>query len=205
MNDRFRIVGTSIAAATLALIVTVSPAFAAGKMYLDFTSTGSPSEKPMKAIQPTDVKSTNVEISSFQFGSGKPLVIPVSATAPKIGSQTTGAGAGKATLESMDATLVGDGQKLFDLAVSGKSITAVRLLIFKSGKAGLTPTYTAVMHDVYITSTDWTGKPGDKPTARVTLDYASIEIEKNTNGDKDDPKIPAGWNQVVNKSELSAP
>ena len=97
-------------------------------------------------------------------------------------------------------------QKLFDLATTGKTIPHVRLLIYsivaKDGNKA--PAYSALMSDVRIVSLNWTGKGGDKPTANVTLDYRSIEITKSRKAGGNNTVIN-GWDQVTNKSELSAP
>lgn len=196
-----------ILAGALALAATIAPAAAATQAYLDFESTGSPGELPIKGeVQDSDLKATLVKVSSFSFGLGKAGIVPKS-----IGSATSGAGAGKvtATAESMDVTVGMDAtQKLFDLAAAGKVIPHVRLLVYKTAKdGGKIPAFSALMSDVMIVSLNWTGK-GDKPTANVTLDYRTLELMENTkgvNGTLTTPNAPAGWDRIQNKSLLTSP
>ncbi len=206
MNHSFGFFRNCMLAAALALAATIAPAMAASQAYLDFESTGSPGELPVKGeVTDSDLKGTLVKVSAFSFGVGKDGVVPKS-----IGSATSGAGAGKvtATPESMDVTVGMDAtQKLFDLAATGKVIPHVRLLVFKAAKDGSKiPAFSALMSDVMIVSLNWTGK-GDKPTASVTLDYRAIEIVENTKGvnGTGTPTTPAGWDRIQNKSVLTSP
>jgi type VI protein secretion system component Hcp len=204
----FAFIRNCFVGAVLALTVTAAPVLAASQAYLDFESTGSHGELPVKGeTQDSDLKGTLVKVSAFTFGIGKDGVIPKS----RIGSATGGAGAGKitATPESMDVTVGMDAtQKLFDLAATGKVVPHVRLLVFKSAKDGAKiPAFSALMSDVMIMSLNWNGK-GDKPTANVTLDYRTIEIVENTKGVNGtaDTKTPIkGWDIIQNKSALTNP
>ena len=55
------------------------------------------------------------------------------------------------------------------------------------------------MTDVIVTSLDW-GKPGgDRPTANVTLDYRTIEIQQNTTSGSNDTATHPTWNITQNK------
>jgi type VI protein secretion system component Hcp len=206
MNHHFAFFRNCFVGTALALTVTVAPVLAASSAYLDFESTGSPGELPIKGeSQDSDLKSSMIKVSSFSFGSGKDGVIPSA-----IGSASGGAGAGKvkATTESMDVTVGMDAtQKLFDLAATGREVPNVRLLVFKVAKdGGKIPAFSALMSHVNIVSLNWTGK-GDKPTANLTLDYQKIEIEENTKGvtGTGDPKtITPTWNQIENKSDLTS-
>jgi type VI protein secretion system component Hcp len=208
MNHSFGLLRNCILAGALALAATIAPALAATQAYLDFESTGSQSELPIKGeVQDNDLKGTLVKVSAFSFGAGKDGFIPKST----IGSATGGAGAGKitATPESMDVTVGMDAtQKLFDLAATGKVIPHVRLLVFKAAKdGGKIPAFSALMSDVMIVSLNWAGK-GDKPTANVTLDYRTIELVENTKGVNGTgaPSAPiGGWDRIQNKSVLTVP
>jgi type VI protein secretion system component Hcp len=208
MNYKIAFIRNCFVAIAFALTVTAAPVLAAGQAYLDFESTGSQGELPVKGeTQDSDLKGTLVKVSAFSFGAGKDGVIPKGA----IGSATGGAGAGKvkATPESMDVTVGMDAtQKLFDLAATGKEIPHVRLLVYKAAKdGGKIPAFSALMSHVMIVSLNWTGK-GDKPTASVTLDYQQIEIVENTKGVNGtaDPKTPiTGWDTIQNKSALTSP
>jgi type VI protein secretion system component Hcp len=199
MKQRLGLAGTCLAVVVLALNVTIAPALAAREVYLDFDSTGSPGEVPQKAIKSSDVKSTEIEVSSFSFGGGRDEVIP-NGTALNIGSASGGAGAGKRTAQSMDVTVsVTGAQRLFDLASKGQVVREVRLLEFRTSPAGaLVPVYTAVMSNVVITSHDWSGKGTDKPTVSITLDFERIEVQENAKSTSDDPSTPASWNLTQN-------
>ncbi len=110
MNHSFGLLRNCILAGALALAATIAPALAATQAYLDFESTGSQSELPIKGeVQDSDLKGTLVKVSAFSFGAGKDGFIPKST----IGSATGGAGAGKitATPESMDVTVGMDATK----------------------------------------------------------------------------------------------
>jgi hypothetical protein len=202
--------------------VTVTPALAASAGYLDFESTGSQSEiaSQGKGEVVKDLKATMVRVSAFSFGSGRDGVVPKgesidSATGGAgagkltIGSQTSGAGAGKiaSTGASLDVTVAPEGaDKIFTLALGGKPIPNVRLIIYKDDvkDGGKIPVYSALMRNVRVVSADWTGSKTDKATTRVTLDYMSIELQKNTNADSPTPTaIIGGWNRISNTSDIS--
>ncbi len=209
MNHHAGLVRNCIVASVLALLATAAPVLAATTEYLDFESTGSPSELPAKSlVKSSELKGTLVQISAFSFNVGKSGAVPKAAI--NIGSQSGGAGAGKvmAPPASLDVTVGPESEKkLFDLAAAGTAIPHVRLLIFKEAGESKIPTYTALLSHVQIVSANWTGKD-DKPTAQVTLDCQSIEIEKNTaasvpaNGPA--AGIIAKWDHTAGVSDLTS-
>jgi hypothetical protein len=137
-------------------------------------------------------------------------------TTQSIGSQTTGAGAGKVTLtpaavskltsNGLDITLnaAADRKTIFDLAKQARPIPVVRVNTYEVTPKGLVPVYSATLNDVLVTSVDWKGQDADAPTANISLKYSSSTIDENTARTKsktpDDPTIPAGWNRVNNAS-----
>lgn len=209
MSHHFGFVRNCIIAGALALTATVAPALAAGETYLDFESTGSSSELPVKGeVKSSDMKSTMVRVMSFSWGAGKDGAIPGAA----IGSATGGAGAGKirATPESLDVVLGDEAtSKLFGIAATGRPVAHVRLLVYKDAPdGGKVPLYSALMSNVFIVSLDWKGTKSDQPTAHVTLDYTTLQIQENTkgaSGSPSDAQTPISWDQITNKSVITVP
>ena len=196
---------TGVAAFALGLAPTVAQA--ATKAFIDLNGTTAP-----LAGEKSATKAGWIEVTSYTWGMSK-------GTTP--GSSTGGAGAGKGgpvsytgksaavvagkvpPTKSLNVTLSdpSDAMKLMRLAIDGKTIPTVHLVAYNVTSKGMVPTYDVVFNDVIVTSDEWTGKD-DKPSAKVSLVYKTIQVAANTKAPKtEDPTIPTGWNRVNNTTD----
>lgn len=197
---RFRILHACLAVAALSLSITAAPASAAAtRGYIDFNATTATSDLPTKGF--TGPKSEWIAVSNVKWDTSKDGVVP-------IGSATGGAGAGKVTkvphkLEGITVTLAGDKQKVFDLAVGGKTLPTVRLVMLKPTATGSEPYISVLMRDVVITSVEWKADGKDKPAETVTFNYAAVQISHNTELGKSGSPIGKSWDITQNKLDLN--
>jgi type VI secretion system secreted protein Hcp len=145
-----------------------------------------------------------VEIKSFSLGISNTI---------NIGSQSSGAGAGKAQLHEFTISKAIDklSPTLLQLAGSGGHISQMDLYLRKAGgggpKGGLVfLQYTFKL--VFVATIDWSGSAGDEaPKEDVTFKYGALEIQftgQKANGQKGTTTTGA-WNQVKNNSSINVP
>jgi type VI protein secretion system component Hcp len=182
-----------VLAGTIAVASSIAPVAAAASTWLDLASTGSQSEIPTKVV--SGKNATWIQVSSYSFGVGKTTTVPGGG----------GLASGKKTSESMDVTIAPNpaaAQTLFNDAAQGKVLQTVRLYMMKpsaTGK-GMIPNYVVTLKDAIVSSDQWTGGSGDKPTEHITFNYRAIEIQYNDAQKTDkDAKSPVSWNVVQNK------
>jgi len=124
-----------------------------------------------------------------------------------IGSQSTGAGAGKVTFNPFSITRKIDraSPKLFEMCCSGAPFANVALLLRKGSGAG--GALTIARFDfklVAVKTMAW--KQGTKvPTESVTFEYGGMQVRyaaQNPDGSLTSPVI-AGWNRVRNVTDTT--
>lgn len=149
-----------------------------------------------------------VEIKSFSLGISNTI---------NIGSQSSGARAGKAQLHEFKISKLIDkvSPTLLQLAGSGGHISQMDLYLRKAGGSNggnvgssgvVFLQYTFKL--VYVATIDWSGDEGDEtPKEDVTFKYGALEIQftgQKTNGQKGTTTTGA-WNQVKNNSSINVP
>jgi type VI secretion system secreted protein Hcp len=142
--------------AASALIFAAAPAIAAIDAYLKLDGVTGESKTQPGAI----------ELMSFSWGTSEHR---------SIGSATGGAGAGKADVRELVVTKSTDSASplLFKAAASGQHFSSATLQLRKAGGE----TYeTYKLSDVLISSFEYGGKGGQKPTESFTLNFAKIEM-----------------------------
>jgi len=200
--NRFRILHACLIGATLSLSITVAPASAAAtRDFIDFNATDATSDLPTKGISAP--KGDWIAVSNVRWDVGKDGVAP-------IGSETSGAGAGRVSptrvghkAEGITVTLAADSKKVFDYAVGGKELPTVRLVVLKTTPTGFVPYLSVLMRGVVITSVEWKGDGKDKPAETVTLNYAAVKVSYNTGAGKPGSPATIGWDITQNKMDLS--
>ncbi len=144
-----------------------------------------------------------VAITSFSLGISNTI---------NIGSQSSGAGAGKAQLHEFTVSKAIDNLSptLLQLAGSGGHIAQMDLYLRKAGggsKGGLVfLQYTFKL--VFVATIDWSGSTADEtPKEDVTFKYAALQVQftgQKANGEKGSTTTGA-WNQVKNNSSINVP
>jgi Type VI secretion system effector, Hcp len=197
MIGRLRSIGRLIAATMLTFSFTALPALAATEAYIDFGPSAAQGELKtgLTAAQPDWIAVTSFHINP----AGKDGAVPGSATAGPV--KHTGGG----KPASMDVVLApgAAADKLFELAKKATLLSAVRLQVLRRNVKGLIPYETMLMTGVVITSVDWTGKPTDASSTKLTFNYDRAEIKQNAASTQDDPAkldpiTPVTWNLGTN-------
>lgn len=158
--------------------------------YMDMTNATKPDVKPFAK------NSQWIEVQSLTWAgtNGK-------AAGTNIGSQSTGAGAGRVTGDSVKITLR-DGaaqEQLFKASASGQHLSTVRIVMTKTVKGAETPVYLITLSNVAVASQKWTMTAKDVPVDSVDLVYQSVEMELAQNESAPMTNPPAGgWNRVKN-------
>jgi type VI protein secretion system component Hcp len=131
-----------------------------------------------------------------------------------IGSQSTGAGAGKITFNPYSITRKIDkaSPTLFDMACSGTAFKQVILALRKStGQASAVTSGTATSGQIFlrfdfklvaVKTISWS-HDDESPKETVTFEYGGLLIrycQQNPDGTLKSP-IPGGWNRVANKQD----
>ena len=137
-----------------------------------------------------------LELYSFSFGASNPVTI---------GSQSTGAGAGKVSLSSFNAMKKTDSASplLFAACAKGSHIDKASVVLRKAGgDAGQSIFLEYDFSLVYIESIQWSGSTGgdDTPTESVSIAYGAVKIQYFAQDDKGVVKLAnvAMWSAVTN-------
>ena len=148
-----------------------------------------------------------VEIKSFSLGISNTI---------NIGSQSRGAGAGKAQLHEFTLSKAIDkvSPTLLELAGRGGHISQMDLYLRKAGGGGSNGKSSGLVFLqytfklVFVATIDWSGDEGDEvPKEDVTFKYGALEVQftgQKTNGQKGTTTTGA-WNQVKNNSSINVP
>jgi type VI protein secretion system component Hcp len=178
----------------LAIAAIAAPAFA-DVYYLEIPAGGVVGPEPKGDI--TQKPPTMFKLTSFSISAGHP---------ENIGSATGGAGAGKATMESMTVTGVDSdaANVLFKDFNTDAHIAQVRLVVGKNVSGKMVPLYIYLMKNVYVTSdkikaNDKTGQPVDTYGLNymsISYEQSSVDTTKPLTGETLDKMT---WNQVTNR------
>lgn len=155
------------------------------------------------AKQAPAVQAGNVfEIDDFSFDIEQVL---------NIGSQSSGAGAGKVTFNPFQVTRKTDraSPKLFMMCCGGQHFKQVVLCIRRAGGDTTTSGTTFLRFDfglVAVKTISWSGSDGDEaPKEEVTFEYGALKvqyIQQGTGGQGMGAPIPGSWNRVWNNNEF---
>jgi type VI protein secretion system component Hcp len=181
------------ALSVLAITAVAAPAFA-DVYYLEIPPGGVMGPEPKGDI--SQKPPAMFKLTSFSIGVGHP---------ENIGSATGGAGAGKATMQSMTVTGVDSdaATSLFQDYVSDKHLPEVRLVVGKNVSGKVVPLYIYLMKNVSVSSDKIHANAKDaSPVDTYGLNFMTISYEQSTV----DPSKPLGsdtltkmgWNQVQN-------
>lgn len=164
----------------------------------------------------TDIKMDNVfEIDDFSFDIEQVL---------NIGSQSSGAGAGKVTFNPFQVTRKTDRASpvLFSMCCAGQHFKVVSLYLRRAGGGAggvsnaqgqtMTSGTTFLRYDfalVAVKTISWSGSDGDEACKEeVTFEYGALRIqyvqqkEDGTPMTSGDGKSVSSWNRVYNNSEF---
>ena len=126
-----------------------------------------------------------------------------------IGSQSTGAGAGKITFNPVSITRKADkiSPLLFAAAASGKPYQTMILALRKaSGSTGAGMVFMQYVFKLVAVRTMSWSYTEESPRETVTFDYWGLQIfyaPQQPDGKLGNP-IPGGWNRVKNVSDTTA-
>ena len=157
---------------------------------------------PIRVLgETTDAKHPNtILVSSFEFGVENKTTV---------GTATGGAGAGKATLQTLKITKPVDSASpgLFAVSAAGAHFNEARLFIRRVGSnVGDHLVYRFKL--VYVNAVDWSGSSGDEqPQETVSFSYGALTIaysQQNPTGQLAQPKLGT-WNAVTNTSDFTVP
>jgi type VI secretion system secreted protein Hcp len=145
-------------------------------------------------------------------------VIPVidfefAVESPGAGVASSGAGAGKVTLDDLviQKTIDKASPALFSACASGHAFAAVQLYLRKDGP-GTGPGGTAApfvgyeFQTAFITKIDWSGSDAEaEPTEQVTFAYGALAIaykQVNPDGSTAGPPVTGSWNRVTSLPQV---
>jgi type VI protein secretion system component Hcp len=177
----------------LAVTAIAAPAFA-DVYYLKIPPGQIEGSEPKGDIsqKPADM----YKITSFSIGVGKP---------ENIGSASSGAGAGKATMESMTVTGADSdaASTLTQDAIQDKHLPELVLVIGKNVSGKVVPYQLFIMKNVYITSSELSANSKGKLLDTFDINYQQISYEQST-VDTTKPLgastlTTMGWNRVLNR------
>jgi type VI secretion system secreted protein Hcp len=143
-----------------------------------------------------------IAVDGFELGAENKMTI---------GSASSGAGAGKATLNELTIEKPVDSTSpaLFGMLGAGTKISGMELVARKAGPAGTAPIYMRYTFQLaFVTSQTQTGAAGDDGIQeKLTFSYGSVKqtyVKLGASG------TPAGtvfgsWNQVTNTSSMLIP
>ena len=151
---------------------------------------------PVGESQVSGSQNQEFNVTSFDLGASSPTL--------NIGSQSTGAGAGKVTFQPFTVTKTVDrySSDLFLDLAAGKALASAEIIVRKPDATGTaTPVAQYLMKDVLLTSVHVSGT-ANKTTETIQGEYASIQFVfygQNPNGSTA-PVSAGGWSQVKNTS-----
>ncbi len=151
---------------------------------------------PVGESQVSGTQNQEFNVTSFDLGASSPTL--------NIGSQSTGAGAGKVTFQPFTVTKTVDrySSDLFLDLAAGKALASAEIIVRKPDATGTaTPVAQYLMKDVLLTSVHVSGT-ANKTTETIQGEYASIQFVfygQNPNGSTA-PVSAGGWSQVKNTS-----
>jgi type VI secretion system secreted protein Hcp len=154
-----------------------------------------------------DITAGNVfEIDDFSFDIEQVL---------SIGSQSSGAGAGKVTFNPFQVTRKTDraSPTLFQMCCAGMHFQTVSLYLRRSGGGASGSTMTSgttfLRFDfglVAVKTISWSGSDGDDACKEeVTFEYGALKVQyvqQDVNGQPKGSPIPGSWNRVYNNSNF---
>ncbi|MGH7044522.1 MAG: type VI secretion system tube protein Hcp [Acetobacteraceae bacterium] len=161
----------------------------------------------------SDIKAGNVfEIDDFNFDIEQVL---------NIGSQSSGAGAGKVTFNPFTVTRKTDraSSKLFTMCCAGQHFDLVSLYLRRAGGGGgltaaqgtLSSGWTFLRFDfalVAVKTISWSGSDGDEsPKEEVAFEYGALQVrymQQDATGKFMSPAYVGSWNRVNNNDSFSA-
>jgi type VI secretion system secreted protein Hcp len=134
----------------------------------------------------------DIKIDSFSLGA---------AAQTNIGSQSSGAGAGKATFQTFTITKQIDSAspKLFQAAATGETFKEGTLYFTHKLKGAQQNFLEIKLSDLQIKSIQDGASSGGAPEEEVTFDFLKIEETFLPNGNKS-PGATVGWNVIENKA-----
>jgi len=142
----------------------------------------------------TDTNRALFEVEDFSFDIEQTL---------NIGSQSTGAGAGKVTFNPFSITRKIDKSSpiLFQMACSGTPFKQVTLGLRKSAGGGTAGLFYLVFNFklVAVKTISWS-YDDESPKETVTFEYGGLQVHyspQKPDGSLDKP-VPSGWNRVKN-------
>jgi len=136
-----------------------------------------------------------VAIRSFQLGIENPS---------SIGSKTGGAGAGKATFQTLTIEKAVDSTSpmFMQRVAMGQHFTGMEIVARKSGAGGPAATYMRwAFQPVFVTKQEHTGSTGDDaPTEKLTFVFGAMQQNYTKQGQdgKTTGNVIKVWNQITN-------
>ena len=156
-----------------------------------------------------DIKTGNIfEIDDFSFDIEQVL---------NIGSQSSGAGAGKVTFNPFQVTRKSDRASpiLFTMCCAGQHFKIVSLYLRRSGggtaggQGSMTSGTTFLRFDfalVAVKTISWSGSDGDEACKEeVTFEYGALQVryvQQAEDGSAKGGAIPGSWNRVYNNDKF---
>jgi type VI protein secretion system component Hcp len=124
-----------------------------------------------------------------------------------IGSQSAGAGAGKAQPATIVVTKLLDKLSPTLLSATGANQVFRKGLIVVPSAGGKGSDLRLQLVDVVITSDHITSSAGAKPLEQLTLSALGVKIQEVPSGQVNsgvNQPLPAGWNRVLNTADTSS-
>lgn len=173
-------------------------------MFLEFAGNvlGVSSETKVVGESQDKAHPNTVPVSAFTFGVENKQTI---------GSATGGAGAGKATFNTLTIAKSVDlsSPSLYATSASGGHFPQVNLYVRKAGGAGAGGDYLVYRFKlVFVSKITWSNSSGDDaPQEEVDFEYGALQVQyslQNPNGQLATPKQQS-WSQVTNRNEFVVP
>jgi type VI secretion system Hcp family effector len=165
--------------------------------YLESESQIDLSKDPQKTALHYPPNNNIFEVEDYSFDIEQTL---------NIGSQSSGAGAGKVTFNPVSITRRIDKASpvLFQMACSGTAFESVALVLRKSaGASGAGVAFLKFTFKLVAVKTISYKRDVESPNETVTFEYGGLVVEywpQNPNGSLG-PRVPGGWNRVKNVAD----
>jgi type VI protein secretion system component Hcp len=149
---------------------------------------------PVGESQVSGSQNQEFNVTSFDLGASSPTL--------NIGSQSTGAGAGKVTFQPFTVTKTVDrySSDLFLDLAAGKALASAEIIVRKPDATGTaTPVAQYLMKDVLLTSVHISGT-AKNTTETIQGEYAAIQFVfyGQTKSGTTEPVSSGGWSRVTN-------
>jgi type VI secretion system secreted protein Hcp len=140
-----------------------------------------------------------IDVESYSWGVENPTTI---------GSATSGAGAGKAKFNEFTIQKKIDEASpiLFKQMATGTHSPTATLKLYKGGESKTGNPYVIyTFKTVFITKVDHSGGAPEQPEEEVTFVYGAVTLDTGGTSPTGKPAATSkfGWNQVLNKAEVS--